>query len=107
MEKHKSFSDKGPDIFLGLISGAECVVTNSFHGTALSILFNKEFYVESLKHNNTNSRVSSILKTFNLENRMNDMSLPIETTQIDYTNVNKILQRLQRNRISTSRYDSC
>ena len=92
----KSFSDKGPDIFLGLISGAECVVTNSFHGTALSILFNTEFYVESLKHNNTNSRVSSILKTFNLENRMNDMSLPIETTQIDYTNVNKILQRLQK-----------
>ena len=56
----------------------------------------EEFYVESLKHNNTNSRVNSILKTFNLENRMIDMPLPIETTQIDYTNVNKILQQLQK-----------
>ena len=45
---------------------------------------------------NNNSRVNSILKTFNLENRMIDMPLPIETTQIDYTNVNKILQQLQK-----------
>ena len=40
--------------------------------------------------------MNSILKTFNLENRMIDMPLPIETTQIDYTNVNKILQQLQK-----------
>lgn len=89
----KSFSDCGPEEFLSLLSGADTVVTNSFHGTALSILFNKQFYVETLKHNNTNSRLTSILTMTGLENRivhMSDDNVDF-ASQIDYTSVNQII----------------
>ena len=40
----KVVRDASPGEFLWLIDNAQCVVTNSFHGTAFSILFGKEFY---------------------------------------------------------------
>ena len=35
----------GPESFLSLLKGAEFVVTNSFHGIALSLIYEKQFYV--------------------------------------------------------------
>ena len=40
-DKHP-VSGIGPAEFLGLVDGAEYVITNSFHGTAFSIIFNKK-----------------------------------------------------------------
>lgn len=37
------FRNVGPKEFVELISGAEYVVTNSFHGTAFSLIFQKQF----------------------------------------------------------------
>lgn len=37
-------SDVGPQEFVGLIRGASCVVTDSFHGTVFSINYGVEFY---------------------------------------------------------------
>ena len=48
--------------FLGYIKYADYVVTNSFHGTAFSIIFHKEFYVEALQKDfKPNDRVESLL----------------------------------------------
>ncbi len=64
-------NDIGPDEFLSLIKNAEAVVTNSFHGTAFSINFGKEFYVELHNVKNArNSRMEDVLKLFELENRL-------------------------------------
>jgi hypothetical protein len=51
-----------------LVHHARYVVTNSFHGTAFSIIFEKNFYLElSAK---TNSRLTNIVKLLGLEDRI-------------------------------------
>ncbi len=84
----KNVSDCGPEMFLSYLKNAEVVITNSFHGTAFSILFNKEFWVQPLSHNNTNSRIDSILKLMGLENRkVLDKKIDTEI-KIDYDAIN-------------------
>lgn len=63
-------TDVGPEEWLGYIKNAEYVVTNSFHGTVFSILFNKKFFAEvSSKVNPSTSRLKSLLKMFDLGKR--------------------------------------
>lgn len=61
----------GPEEWLGLFANAECIFTNSFHGTAFSIIFNKDFFVEDIMTNlkNTNSRLENLLNLFRVNNR--------------------------------------
>lgn len=76
----------GPSDFIGLFSRAEFVVTNSFHGTVFSINFSKPFYSVIKKHHSTNSRLTSILKKLNLEDRIVSADSPLpEFRNIDYT----------------------
>ena len=57
-----------PDEFLGLVLNADYILTNSFHGTALSIVLQKQFYVVKLK--SLFSRIDTLLKAANLEDRI-------------------------------------
>lgn len=53
--------------FLGFFKYADYVVTNSFHGTAFSVIFHKEFYVEALQRDfKPNDRVESLLEITDL-----------------------------------------
>lgn len=56
--------DVGPLDFLSLIKGAEVVITTSFHGTAFSVIFEKEFY--SIVNSSFASRVNNILQQFEM-----------------------------------------
>ena len=65
--------DAGPRQWLGLIRGAAFVFTDSFHGTAFSILFRKNFWCfekDREKKNHENSRLYSILKICGIEERV-------------------------------------
>ena len=64
--------DAGPAEFVSLISGAEYVFTNSFHGCALSILFKKKFqvFVDGTPEQGTSSRIYSLMGTFGLADRI-------------------------------------
>lgn len=64
----KNLFKVGPREFIGLISKAEIVVTNSFHGTCFSIIFGKKFL--TIGHSELNSRMESILRVMNLESHM-------------------------------------
>ncbi len=83
-----------PDLveFLSLIDNAECLITDSFHGTAFAINLNTEF-VEILPNTNTSSRNMSILRLLGLTNRIvNDMSdFSLVDKGIDYVGVNQKL----------------
>lgn len=57
-----------PGGFIYLMENAQCVCTNSFHGSCFSILYEKPFVTFSRKGGN--SRLSNLLKTFQMENRM-------------------------------------
>lgn len=60
-----------PNEWLWLFANAEFVVTNSFHGTAFSVNFGKQFVVEPLPvKTNVNSRIYDFLNLINLSNRI-------------------------------------
>lgn len=85
----------GPREFLGYIDKSDFVVTDSFHGMALSINMNKDFYVlERFKSDDIicqNSRIYNIIESFGLENRlMNKEKTTCEP--VNWKTVNNILQ---------------
>jgi hypothetical protein len=63
------YDSVGPLEFLYLIANSEFLFTDSFHGTAFSIIFKKNFLV--FQRNNSydmSSRITTILEKFRLEN---------------------------------------
>lgn len=79
--------------WLSHFMGAEFVITDSFHGTAFSINFNKNFVVLSNPFRGQ-SRLSSILSMFGLENRLvtsKEEAMRISCIPIDWETVNKKL----------------
>lgn len=82
----EQISDAGPDEFLTLIKNAKAVVTNSFHGTIFSIIFEKEFY--TITRLNRNSRMKNILKIVDMEDRLIDKVEELEKIKVqDYKKV--------------------
>ena len=80
----------GPREFLGLIRNAECVVTNSFHGMALSILLEKEFYGFTNTYAGsaaTNERFRTFSEVLGLGDRISSVQNPPARSPIDYTAV--------------------
>ncbi len=83
-----SYADKdywrsGPFDFVRLIRDAEFVISNSFHATAFSLIFHREFCVVN-RTEAINERMYSLLEQYGLQDRMlgNSFSIPSET--IDY-----------------------
>ncbi len=77
--------------FISLINGAEYVVTSAFHGIAMSIVFEKQFFFTSQKHQA--NRVASLLDTLGLQDRFADGYQNEVNLQdvIDYTRVKQKL----------------
>lgn len=65
--KHQ-IANVGPEDFLGLINNAEFIITNSFHGTVFSIIYNKLFY--TIPVNAVNSRIENLLTLTKLNRRL-------------------------------------
>lgn len=63
--KKNQRADMGPIDFLNCIYNSDFIVTNSFHGTAFSIIFNKQFY--SVYQND--ARKDNLLEQFGLQSR--------------------------------------
>jgi hypothetical protein len=75
----------GPLDILGYIYYADIIFTNSFHGSALSIIMNKNFYVI----NSNSSRLKNLLGIFGLEKRfINTISEVNQNSNIDYGMIN-------------------
>ncbi len=69
---------------------AEMVITDSFHGTVFSIIFNRPFWVITNKARGE-SRFTSLLETFGLNNRIvRDLSKVNWNEPIDWNTVNKL-----------------
>ena len=94
--KEKFLYDVGPREFLWLIHHAKVVLTDSFHGTALSIVYNKQFY-HILRTSNgrgdMNSRIYSLLSMFGLEKQM--FVEKGRESIIDYSIVNRKLDEMR------------
>lgn len=85
------------------IRDSEFVVTDSFHGVAFSIIFNKQFIAIGNRKRGL-ARFQSILKQFNLLDRLVDENTDIDyylknLKDIDYDKVNKQKKLLQEQSI--------
>lgn len=77
---------------------AECIITNSFHGTVFSIIFNKPFVCLGNKDRG-NDRFNSLLESLGLGGRMiEDITLidDIMLQPIDWKHVNSILEEYRK-----------
>ncbi|ADY37286.1 hypothetical protein Bacsa_2753 [Phocaeicola salanitronis DSM 18170] len=112
----KVFNSCGPLEFLNIIRYAKLVVTSSFHGTAFSVIFNKDFWV--LAHSSKNSRMENLLSELEITDRI----LPFNTflfksiiskaPSINYGKLNRRLSMLRqksqayiKNIILSKKYD--
>ncbi|AIY12357.1 polysaccharide pyruvyl transferase family protein [Cellulophaga baltica] len=69
-DKILNIRDFGPLEFLGLYSGANIVLTTSFHGSVFSLIFEKPFYTITPSSKNNNSRQESLMTKVNLMHRL-------------------------------------
>ena len=93
-------SSYGPCDFLKLISHADFVVTNSFHGMAFCLNFEVPFIItkssKDMGKNNAFSRITDLLVSLGLEGRVidNNNKLSDSYLNIDYNSVNTNRQHL-------------
>lgn len=83
--------DAGVEDFLSYIKEASAVVTNSFHGTVFSFIFEKPFV--SVRISTTSSRVENLLKLTNLESQLIDSvdGYSMIDKEISFENAKKLL----------------
>ncbi len=93
-----------PRQWLYLLNNSEFVVTNSFHGAALSIILNKPFVIVGLQGNKLtlNARVLNLLELVGLSSRFLMSATPekvdeIVYEKIDWEQVNMKLSLLRNN----------
>ncbi len=84
----------GPSEFVSLFRDASYIVTNSFHGTAFSIIFQKNFNI--VLNDNRNDRMLNLLNNLNLENRIFYSGKgDYYTNSLDYTEPFKLLDKIK------------
>ena len=86
---------KKPEIVLSIFKDADLVITDSFHATILSIIFNKQF-IDVLPPN-TSLRIVDLLNTLNLNGQIIKSydDLDMLNNKIEYELVNDKLEKLR------------
>lgn len=89
------FSEGGPEEFLGVIDGAKFVITNSFHATVFSTIYEKKFI--TVPHFKNPDRMRNLLQMFGLENHLiaevKDIPKDLSELDIDYTKINELRKK--------------
>lgn len=98
-KKGKIYCNIKVEDFLALIDNARYVITDSFHATAFSINFNTEFII--VYPNKYSTRLQSILRLLNLENRVakDENDLSVLNNHISFSKVNEIMKEERKKSI--------
>lgn len=91
----KMVRSAGPREMLGWLQNADFVISSSFHGAALSVANRKPFY--AVVNPNSPARITDMLDTFGLGERIIDETHPLRLDDLDYKNVAP-LQEKEQNR---------
>jgi len=85
----------GPAEFLDLIDNAECVFTDSFHGSAFSLLFSTPFVIFDRESNmaSMSSRIETFVETFGLQMRKYTPHTDMDPFVVDYADAHLILKQ--------------
>lgn len=88
----KTMIDIGPYEFLYYIQNAVAIFTTSFHGVALSINFNKNFFVQLDSNvSQKDIRINDLLELFELEERILSLDAKLDR-EIDWETVKEKLE---------------
>jgi len=90
----KKLRDYAPDRFLTLIKNAQCIVTNSFHGTAFAVIYKKDFI--TVTHTTRGKRMVSLLDNLGLNCRLFDHQNFDFNSSIDWVAVETELSTLKK-----------
>lgn len=93
---NKNFMKAGPREFISMIYHCKVFISNSFHGTAFSIMFNKPVFVFNRHRHKVNSRMESLMALFGLNNCILGSPEKWEKAYdypFDYEQINHIKQR--------------
>lgn len=82
--------DMGPLEFLGAILNADLVLSNSFHATAFSLIFHKEFYVVN-RQEHINTRMQDLLTSVKLQARLIQDLGDLSLSEIPWAEVDTLL----------------
>ena len=97
--KMKLFPFAGPLEFLQLIQGASYVVSNSFHATAFSLIFEKDFCVVE-RSESINERMYSLLNYCGLSNRIADGFNQLLVESVNYDEIRTRVREMVESGIS-------
>ena len=79
-----------PNEFVDIISNADAIITDSFHCTAFSIIFNKVFY--NIKRSARNNRIENLYNKFTIKSRFADIT-KIPPHIIEYKTANIAIEK--------------
>lgn len=90
--------DIGPGEWMWLINNSAITVTNSFHGSAFSVLFDRPLAVFLDKANPTNTRIEGFFSMLGMNKHLFDIDSSIDYSQIDFqiTSQTKLLLEAER-----------
>lgn len=83
--RSKLIQDASVEKFLGYIANADLIISTSFHGCALSLSYQKDFYC--INTGGIASRSAELLDLFGLSERFIDLHTDISVTHVDYEKV--------------------
>lgn len=84
-----NINDAGPLEFISLMANAGIVVSSSFHGSVFSLIFQKQFYVYSLKGSGSSSRMADLMNSLGISEHYNAEKI---MPNIDYSMTNDKLK---------------
>ena len=95
LDKKNPFYETGPSEFLYLEKNAFLICTDSFHSSVFAILYNRPFIVFDREDSliKMNSRLDTLLKKFELEDRWYEGEIKKEQLKTDYTKAYEILEK--------------
>lgn len=91
--------DATAEEWIEMIDKADYVITNSFHGTVFSLIFNKQFIALPLvgKLKATNVRLYDLLEKYSLLERICEGNLNVLFDKIDFSSFNKNVKKEKEN----------
>lgn len=96
---NKNFNLSGPLEFLDMIRNADFVISNSFHATAFSIIFQKEFFIVN-RTEAINTRMHDFLNSIGLSERIIGHVNELSFDKINFKNVENILKvQIERSKL--------
>lgn len=93
---HKQYTNLGPDEFLGAIKNTEFVFTNSFHGTAFSLIFEKELF--AFENRERGTRITNVLEKASLLCRLVDDDGVLPEGKCDYGNKTAFIEYVENSK---------